>query len=73
MASFNFLAAQKAVEHLDNGGNNPWDVNDASAFLFYCCPECDFQCQKMVEFAGHSLGMHIRSKARSALQSSGKT
>ena len=30
--------------------NNPWSVEDASAFLKYCCPECDYNNSNLKMF-----------------------
>ena len=38
--------------------NNPWSVEDASAFLKYCCPECDFNDWNLQSFANHALENH---------------
>ena len=40
---------------------NPWDVTDASVFLKYCCPECDFQSKGLSQFGEHALSNHDRS------------
>ena len=39
--------------------NNPWNVTDASVFLKYCCPECDYNHQNLTEFSDHALENHI--------------
>ena len=39
--------------------NNPWDVSDASVFLKYCCPECDFINPNLNEFSEHALEKHV--------------
>ena len=31
----------------DSFSNNPWCVDDASVFLKFCCPECDYQIPGM--------------------------
>ena len=28
---------------------NPWNVEDTSMFLKYCCPECDFQVKQLYD------------------------
>ena len=40
-------------------GYNPWQVSDASRFLRYCCPECDFRNEDLQEFSEHALENHI--------------
>ena len=42
--------------------NNPWSVEDAAAFLKYCCPECDYQILNFEMFACHALQNHAKSK-----------
>ena len=40
---------------------NPWAVSDASVFLRYCCPECEFQSKGLITFGEHALTNHHRS------------
>ena len=40
---------------------NPWDVTDASVYLKYCCPECDYQTKGLSEFGDHALSCHDRA------------
>ena len=40
---------------------NPWSVDDASAFLKYCCPECDYHEGDLRIFSNHALEKHERS------------
>ena len=40
---------------------NPWAVEDASVFLKFCCPECDFQIPDLQMFSDHAVDNHIRS------------
>merc|ERR1711990_1183842 len=42
---------------------NPWSVEDASAFLKYCCPECDYQILNLQLFSDHALKNHDKSTA----------
>ena len=30
-------------EYEENTSDNPWEVSDATVFLKYCCPECDYK------------------------------
>ena len=46
----------------DGFENNPWSVEDASAFLKYCCPECDCQILNLETFSRHALQNHSKSK-----------
>lgn len=41
--------------------SNPWSVEDVSAFLNYCCPECDYKDQNLEKFSSHALKSHVRS------------
>ena len=41
--------------------SNPWSVEDVSAFLNYCCPECDYKDQNLEKFSNHALKNHVRS------------
>ena len=38
---------------------NPWDVMDASVFLKYCCPECDYMNVNLPDFEAHALKHHV--------------
>ena len=40
---------------------NPWSVNDASVFLKYCCPECDYNIDSLKVFSHHALENHVKS------------
>ena len=37
---------------------NPWAVTDASVFLKYCCPECEFNDPILQHFADHAVSYH---------------
>ena len=39
---------------------NPWSVNDASVFLKYCCPECEYHDGDLKVFSNHALENHER-------------
>ena len=41
--------------------NNPWNVADASTFLKYCCPECDYQITELCIFENHATSDHEMS------------
>ena len=34
-----------------SASNNPWNVADASVFLQYCCPECEYSHPKLNDFS----------------------
>ena len=40
---------------------NPWDVLNASDFLKYCCPECDFKSGELLAFSQHAIINHVLS------------
>ena len=40
---------------------NPWDVSNASVFLSYCCPECDFKSGELHGFSQHAILNHVLS------------
>ena len=40
---------------------NPWSVDDASVFLKYNCPECDYNDGSLKVFSHHALENHVRS------------
>ena len=46
-----------------NHSTNPWNVSDASVFLKYCCPECDYINLSLPEFSDHALENHAQSIA----------
>ena len=42
-----------------NERTNPWNVTNVSAFLFYCCPECDNYRETNKEvFIQHAVSSH---------------
>ena len=45
----------------DSFSNNPWCVDDASAFLKFCCPECDYQIPDLQMFSEHAVENHVKS------------
>ena len=40
---------------------NPWSVDNASVFLKYCCPECDYNNVSLKVFSHHALENHAKS------------
>ena len=38
--------------------DNPWNVADATMFLKYCCPECDYQITHLNIFEVHATTQH---------------
>ena len=38
--------------------DNPWNVEDATMFLKYCCPECDYQITHLNTFEVHATTQH---------------
>ena len=53
---------QILVKKLDPKDFNPWAVSNASIFLQYNCPECEFKCKEIATFSTHALEHHERSK-----------
>ena len=43
--------------------SNPWSVDDATVFLKFCCPECDFQIPDLQMFSEHAIKNHSKSVA----------
>ena len=39
---------------------NPWEVSDVTAFLYYCCPECDDRIAFEDAFIQHAILHHER-------------
>ena len=59
----NCVKVPKVEDDFENGfENNPWSVEDASDFLKYCCPECDYQILNFEMFSCHALQNHPKSK-----------
>ena len=53
-------------------GYNPWEVSDASAFLKYCCPECEFNNLDSQVFTEHAIQNHINATALFAQENGGE-
>ena len=47
---------------METSFSNPWNVSDASVFLKYCCPECDYQFVQLEIFVIHATKYHDLSK-----------
>ena len=47
----------------DTFSNNPWCVDDVTAFLNFCCPECDYKIPDIQMFSDHAVENHTKSKA----------
>ena len=47
---------------METSFSNPWNVSDASVFLKYCCPECDYQFVQLEIFVIHATQYHDLSK-----------
>ena len=58
----------KAIDIVEN---NPWSVDDASDFLKYCCPECDYQILNYDMFSSHALQTHEMSRVLFGTKNSG--
>ena len=53
---------KKAVE-VEDTFLNPWCVDDVSAFLKFCCPECNYHIPDIQMFSDHAAENHINSRA----------
>ena len=42
--------------------HNPWSVENASVFLKYCCPECEYSHQSLNIFSVHALENHKKAQ-----------
>ena len=45
----------------ENIDENPWKVNNLIQFLYYCCPECEFQDHSKENFIEHASNTHPKS------------
>ena len=43
-------------------GENPWEVNNVTAFSYFCCPECEFKTKAVPSFLSHANENHPRAK-----------
>ena len=53
---------ESVVKVEDSFSNNPWCVDDASVFLKFCCPECDYQIPDLQMFHNHAIGNHTKGQ-----------
>jgi hypothetical protein len=37
---------------------NPWDVDEITAFSYFCCPECEFRSNGAPNFKHHAMENH---------------
>ena len=51
-----------AAAEMKTSFSNPWNVSDASVFLKYCCPECDYQFVQLEIFVIHATKYHDLSR-----------
>ena len=58
MADINGENKFEPVVKIEDYNKNPWSVEDASIFLKYCCPECDFKNEDLSEFSSHAVFNH---------------
>ena len=47
---------------IEDFDDNPWSVDNASAFLKYCCPECEFSNQTLKIFTDHAVENHTKAR-----------
>ena len=58
------VSTDQAVEPIiktEDCESNPWSVGDASVFLKYHCPECDYYDGDLEIFSDHARENHVRS------------
>ena len=48
--------------NVESSKTNPWSVEDVSAFLKYCCPECDYIEENLRLFANHAICNHSNAE-----------
>ena len=48
-------------DNFEDFETNPWAVENASVFLKYCCPECEYFDQNLDSFTNHALENHANS------------
>ena len=53
----------KTMKVEDSFSSNPWCVEDATVFLKFCCPECDYQIPDLELFSDHAVCNHDKSTA----------
>ena len=53
---------QKIEVKVEVNVDNPWPVEHTSAFLKYCCPECDYKNGTLKSFEDHALENHENAK-----------
>ena len=47
---------------IEDFDDNPWSVDNVSAFLKYCCPECGFSNQTLKIFTDHAVENHTKAR-----------
>ena len=53
-----FVDPLKVEVKIEANYDNPWSVEHSSAFLKYCCPECEYKNETLDSFANHALQNH---------------
>ena len=53
---------------IEDSDENPWAVEDASVFLKYCCPECDFNHLDLQLFTEHAVEKHCKASTLFTLE-----
>ena len=53
----------KKVVEIEETFSNPWCVENVTAFLKFCCPECDYCIPDIQMFSDHAVENHIKSRA----------
>ena len=60
--TFTFVDPLKVEVKVEVNDDNPWYVEHASAFLQYCCPECEYINGTLKSFEDHALQNHENAK-----------
>jgi hypothetical protein len=56
--TFTIVDPLKVEVKIEANYDNPWSVDNASAFLKYCCPECEYRNGTLNSFVNHALQNH---------------
>ena len=60
--TFTFVDPLKVEVKVEVNDGNPWYVEHASAFLQYCCPECEYKNGTLKSFEDHALQNHENAR-----------
>ena len=59
---YTFVDPLKVEVKVEVNDDNPWYVEHASAFLQYCCPECEYRNGNLNSFEDHALQHHENAR-----------